>query len=188
MALDEKKYSSQFVEIFSPKFDLFPQVYMRHPVVGPDIIVDFVGFYKDDSVLGPIGFEIKDPARWDGRDGHFTGFTSSLAQCMDYQDRLINSQFDMTAYAQHFNSRLRYTFLFPVAPTLAYNFEADESPRSNMSMGALKLAGKFGVGAICKAKFDWLMTLGGCHAFSLSKGPTDLFYKHAVATRTGSAK
>tara|TARA_R110000868_G_scaffold36610_2_gene129818 strand:- start:2 stop:562 length:561 start_codon:yes stop_codon:yes gene_type:complete len=186
--MNEKEYSRKFVELFSPHFNLFPSVYMRHPIAGSDLIIDFVGFSRNESVLGPIGFEIKDPLRWDSSTGHFRGFTSALAQCMDYQNRLINSQFKDTEYTQFFNTRLRYTFLFPVDPKWAYQFELDESISSNMAQGALKLAGKFGVGAVCEAKYDWLMTLGGCHAFSLKNGPNDLFYKHAVATRTGSSK
>lgn len=185
--MDEKKYSDQFVELFSPHFDLFPQVHLRHPISGPDIVIDFVGFCKNHRVLGPIGFEIKDPARWSG-DGHFTAFTSALSQCMDYQNRLINSQLKNPPYLDYFGSRLRYTFLFPVAPGWAYSMAGDLSVSASRASGALRLAGKFGVGAACENHIDWALTLGCQPAFYLYKGPTDLFHKHAVNTRTGSAK
>lgn len=184
--MDEKSYSSQFVELFSPYFELFPSVYMRHPVAGNDLIIDFVGFEKNNQISGPIGFEIKDPARWDSEQGHFTGFTAALAQCIDYQGRLINSQ--IKKYPTAFNSRLRYTFLFPVDSTWGHELSPSSPINAVRASGALRLAGKYGVGCACQTPKDWALTLG-CHpAYWLKSGPTSLFEKHAVNTRTGSAK
>jgi len=192
--MDEKKYSDQFVELFSPHFDLFPAVHMRHPVAGNDLVIDFIGFQKNQEIIGPIGFEIKDPMRWGGNSGRFGTFTDALAQSIDYQQRVINSQFKDSKYALYFNSRIRYTFLFPVESSWGYHFDRTELTANRLdhandwAAGALRLSGKYGVGAACKTKYDWVLTLG-CHpAFWLSSGPTPLFYKHAVNTRTGSAK
>lgn len=187
--MDEKKYSDQFVELFSPYFDLYPAIRMRHPVCGADLIIDFVGFHKNSEIEGAIGFEIKDPHRWDGNNGSFGSFTDALAQCVDYQGRVINAQFRTENHAQYFNSRLRFTFLFPVQESWGYHFSRSQTDIPSMwAAGALRFSGKYGVGAACETNRDWLLTLG-CHpAFWLKSGPTALFYKHAVNTRTGSAK
>jgi len=62
-------------------------------------------------------------------------------------------------------------------------------PCSNRAIGALSIAGKYGVGAVCfdPNREDWLLTLAGNSAFTLKKGVSTLVLKHNVSNRKGSA-
>ena len=76
--------------------------------------IDFIGFDREKELIGPIGFEVKDPARWSGRDGHFTNFTAAIKQCCDYSEMVVQSQFKDNDYDEFVGKRLRYVFLYCV--------------------------------------------------------------------------
>lgn len=183
--MDESIISQKFVSIFGHRFDLFPEIHMKHPVSGNDIRIDFIGFDKENYMLGPIGFEIKDPGRWEG-DAPFGAFTDALAQCIDYQSRVINSQFIDEKYNQFLYKRPRYTFLFSVSIDWSYNFARSDNRRAWRAGGALRLAGKFGVGAASEE--NGMMTIGTHRVYTLADGPSDLFHKHSVSNRVGAAR
>lgn len=187
--MNEKAISAQFVEAFSGRFDLYEECWLRHPLAGNAMRIDFIGFDKKQEILGPIGFEIKDPARWDGHGGHYNTFTKSLAQCMDYQQCLINSQFKNECHAAYFGKRLRFTFLFKVSPRMGSRNEQDGSIVSLWAEGQLKLAASYGVGVAYMDQYEsWTLSLGGHRAFSVKSGARDLILKHTVAERAGSAR
>lgn len=187
--MNERAFSQEFVSQFGQRFDLYPEVWLRHPVHGSSFRIDFIGFDRDKELTGPIGFEIKDPARWSGRDGHFTHFTSAIKQCCDYSEMVVQSQFKDKDHDQFVGKRLRYVFLYCVDTAWAYNFRIDDQPASNRALGVLSIAGKYGVGAACfdPNASDWLLTLAGNRCFSLGKGISPLMLKHNVASRKGSA-
>jgi len=189
--MNEQAVSREFVELFSTRFDLYPECWLRHPVAGNSLRIDFIGFDKSEKLSGAIGFEIKDPQRWlgEGDSGSkYTEFSNALSQCIDYQSMLINSQFSDEKYSHFFGQRLRYTFLFPVAVEWAYNQRAIDEKRAQWAAGALRLAAKYGVGAGCEDKYGWILTIGTHKAFSLRDGVADLMVKHSIASRMGSAK
>jgi len=185
----EKAFSEQFVKQFGERFDLYPEVWLRHPVHGSSFRIDFIGFDREKELIGPVGFEVKDPARWSGPDGHFTNFTAAIKQCCDYSEMVVQSQFKDSHYDEFVGKRLRYVFLYRVDAAWAYGLRLDGQPLSNRAIGALSLAGKYGVGAACfdPNSNDWLLTLAGNRAFSLNKGISPLMLKHNVANRKGSA-
>ena len=188
--MNEKEVSAKFVEQFGDRFDLYPERYLRHPVAGEMYRIDFIGFDRTGELLGPIGFEVKDPERWSGAVGHFTNFTAAVKQCCDYSEMLIHSQFPDDPYRQFYGQRLRYVFLYHVDPVWCYEYRRDyENLLSNHASGVLRLAAKYGVGTACfdGNSNDWLLTIAGHRAFSLSKGIAPLMLKHNVASRKGSA-
>lgn len=188
--MNEKAVSEQFVKQFGERFDLYPERYLRHPIAGEACRIDYIGFDRTGELLGPIGFEIKDPHRWDGVNGHFTAFTAAVKQCCDYADMLIHSQFPDEQYRQFCGQRLRYVFLYHVNPIWCYDYRRDDKNLlSNHASGVLRLAGKYGVGTACFDSYsnDWLLTIAGHRAFSLKEGMAPLMFKHNVASRKGSA-
>ncbi len=196
--MDEKSVSAEFVSIFSERFDLIPNGWLRHPVAGQNLCIDFIGFDKLEEAQGPIGFEIKDPELWNSSTGKYNAFSKALSQCIDYQNHLINCTFKNPAYRKWHNQRLAFTFLFPVDARWGYNERGFKPIDQTVSMfdrdsawaaGALRLAGCFGVGAACNDKtHGWLLTISTHPVFRLKSGPTDLFFKHAVAVRSGSSR
>ena len=186
--MDEAAVSAQFVEVFSERFHLYPQCWLKPPVAGKNLRIDFIGFDKHEQIQGPIGFEIKDPAGWEQQ---YNVFTKSLAQAMDYQACLIDTEFTHADHKPWYHQRLRYTFIHHVDPIWAYNERRSELNSSNawFAGGGLRLAGCFGVGATCfDAKDGWVLTLATHAAFKLSSGPTPLLLKHNVSNRQGSAR
>lgn len=187
--MNEKAFSEQFVKQFGERFDLYPEVWLRHPVYGTPFRIDFIGFDREKKLIGPIGFEVKDPARWSGQDGHFTNFTAAIKQCCDYSEMVVHSQFEDSHYNEFVGKRLRYVFLYCVHASWGYGQRFDDRICSNRALGVLSLAGKYGVGAACfdPNSNDWLLTLAGNRAFSVNKGISPLMLKHNVANRKGSA-
>lgn len=187
--MNEKAVSAKFVEQFGERFDLYPEVWLRHPAYGSSFRIDFIGFDRKKELIGPIGFEIKDPERWSGVEGHFTNFTAAVKQCCDYSEMVINSQFNEKEHDEFVGKRLRYVFLYHVSAAWAYGFRLDDHPSSHRAIGVLSIAGKYGVGAVCfdPNADDWLLTLAGNSAFSVKKGVSTLLLKHNVSNRKGSA-
>lgn len=179
----EAEVSKHFERIFGGTFDLYPQVWMRDPN-GSRYRIDYVGREKTGTWQGLVGFELKHGGLC---SGSYTDFSAALSQSIDSSRSVINSD---TFGTDWFSKQLRFVFLFPCMFNI---YEADPATdgitvRDWQARGALKLAGKYGVGAIVRRQHDWVFTLAGHPAYRLNSGPTSLGIKHAIGTRGGSAK
>ena len=186
--MNEKAVSAKFVEQFGERFDLYPERCLRHPYSGDPLRIDYIGFDREGGLLGPIGFEVKDPVRWTGQNS-FTAFTAAVKQCIDYSEMLIHSQFPDEQYKKWHGQRMKFIFLYSVDKSWGYDLRQDDNVRSNRAAGVLRLAGKSGVGVACFDDYanDWLLTIAGHKAFSVKHGMGSLMFKHNVANRKGSA-
>jgi hypothetical protein len=181
----EPRCSEYFAGKFSGVFDLYPQVNLTTPI-GTVNRIDFIGIEKAATVTAPIGFEMKG-ADTCGMD-NFGDFGNALAQCIDYSKSTIASG----APLHLVGSELRFVFLFP-CPFWVY--ETDNRTRKltqahMWAQGELKLAAKFGVGAVTHVtrKRDWAFILGGHPAYWKSTGFTPLGLNHRKGSHWGSGR
>lgn len=182
MAKSESEISAEFIALTSPYFRLFPEVYLLHPARGR-LRIDFIGQPTCGRWQGNIGFELKHGGIGDSK---FSDWSNALAQCVDYsQSRIIS---DKIGGEDWFGHSLKYVFIFPCPFRIWRRPEPDEDRQHAWARGQVRLAGKFGVGAIefDDERQDWVFTLGGEPAFWLLKGPTTLGLKHAVGERIGA--
>lgn len=179
----EQEICCEFERLFSPDFRLWKEVSLRHPL-GTRHRIDYVGRCQKYQWDGLIGFEIKRP---DFGEDQFRQFNRSLSQAIDYTHCVIES--DISGEASAFHQRLRYVFLYPSPYTLYYHAPVKYAPHKDWAMGAIRLAGKYGVGVIqpaCGQYHDHVFLLSGERVYELGKGPTKM--KHAINERFGSAK
>lgn len=182
MAKSEAEVSAEFVALMSPYFRLYPEVVMMHPTKGR-IRIDFVGQPTCGRWQGNFGFELKHGAIG---DGNFSKWSNALAQCIDYaQSRIIS---DKIGGEEWFGKTLKYVFIYPCTFKIWQHVQPDDDKQHQWARGQVRLAGKFGVGAIefDSGKNDWVFTLGAEAAFWLKQGPTNLGLKHAVGERIGA--
>lgn len=182
----EKEIRTYFEALAEPTFTLYPEVFMRTPG-GDRIRIDYVGREKTGTVKGLVGFEMKSGTV--GSAG-FTDFSAAIAQSIDYSKARITS--DLVDQSDWFGTTLKYVFQFP-CPYRIYEFENSKTVMRRADMwaqGALKVAGKFGVGAIgyVPSHRDWGCILAGHAAFWMKTGPTDLALRHAKRNQAGSGR
>jgi hypothetical protein len=181
----EKEIAAYFDAQFGGQFEIYREVWLKDPTFRR-LRVDRILKERQGRVGGLWAVELKRPLR---DSDSFTCFTRSLAQAMDETQSRIESDVFGTDW---FGRQLRFAFVFPCGFHI-YEFEAIGTSISigdSWAQGALKLAGKFGVGAISYShrRRDWGFFLSGHPAYWLREGPTELAQKHAVAIRRGSAR
>ena len=182
MAKPESEISKEFTALMSPYFILYPEVQLIHPSKGR-LRIDFIGQPTCGRWQGNMGFELKHGGIGDGK---FSSWSNAVAQCIDYsQSRIVS---DKIGGEDWFGHTLKYVFLFPCPFRVWRRPEPDEDRQHAWVRGQVRLAGKFGVGAIEEdpERDDWVFTLGAEAAFWLKKGPTFLGTKHAVGERIGA--
>jgi hypothetical protein len=182
----EKQIAEYFDAQFGEQFEICREVWLKDPLARR-LRIDRVLKERQGRVGGLWGVELKRlPQANDG----FTCFTTSLAQAVDESQSRVESDVFGADNADWFGHLLRFTFIFP-CPFRTYEFELAGEPvgiGESWAQGALKLAAKFGVGAISYStrRHDWGFFLAGHAIYWLREGPTDLAHKHAVALRRGS--
>lgn len=182
---NEKEIEEYFDSIAIPRFKLYNQIWLRHSN-GQRFKIDRVAFDRSGEIQGPIGFEFKDTGVI---TGEFGDFSKAVAQSIDYAHCRIES--DLVPASDWFGKNLRYVFVFPCPYSV---YELQNNPQTGQrdlwTQGALKLSGKYGVGAVAwvEKKQDWVCLLGGHPAYWISGGATHLGKKHCQRDKMGSSR
>jgi hypothetical protein len=109
----------------------------------------------------------------------------ALRQAIDYSECILET--DLDGADNLFYKRLRYVFLYP-SPFNFYHAGLSGEYGHDWGMGAIRLAGKFGVGVIqpdCGFHNTSCFLLSGEPAYWLGRGPTGM--RHEINKRFGSA-
>jgi len=172
----EKEITEQFVALVSPRFELWPQVTLKH-VLGQTLRIDFVGRERANQYKGWIGFELKR-----GAYDHFRNFTCAVKQAIDYMHCAIQS--DLANVSDVFNQRLRHIYVYPCPFAVREFHKRREGPIDLWAQGLVRLAGRFGVGVITE---EGELTLAGHPIYDLDTGRVrQLAAIHQASNKFGS--
>jgi hypothetical protein len=176
-APSEKEITEQFVALVSPRFELWPQVTMKH-AFGMKLRIDFVGRERARKYPGWIGFELKR-----GAYDHFREFTLAVNQAIDYMHCAIQS--DFVDADDVFNQQLRHAYVYP-CPFCVRNFRCEQCDGigDRWAQGVVRLAGRFGVGVITE---EGELLLAGDPAYDIPTGRVrKLALVHQARNKFGS--
>ena len=175
----EREITEEFVTLMSPRFELWPQVSMKHALGGSCKRIDFVGRERAGNYQGFIGFELKR-----GQYDNFRCFTLAVKQAMDYMHCAIQS--DFIDVKDVFSRRLRHAFVFP-CPFFVHDSDNDIDWKAK---GVTHLAGRYGVGVIEKRngyQRGYELILAGHTVYEISTGNArKLAAIHTASERFGS--
>ena len=176
LVASEKQITERFVALVSPRFELWPQVTLKHPL-GYMFRIDFVGRERSGQYKGWIGFELKR-----GAYDHFGEFSRAVKQAIDYMQCAIQS--DFVDAGDVFNQRLRHAYVYPCSFRVReFHDSPDDGLADFWAQGVVRLAGRFGVGVITERE----LTLAGHPIYNLATGRIrQLAAIHEASNKFGS--